>query len=285
MTAITKAVIPAAGLGTRLLPATVAQPKEMIPIAGKPAIQYVVEEAVDSGLNNILIVTGRNKRAIEDHFDYPNELEEILEKDGKSDLLSGLRKIKENATIYTVRQHEPNGLGDAILCAEQHIGNDPFVVMLGDDIVIPEKDQKPCTSQLITKYENFNKPLIAVKHEGKDTISRYGVPQISPTSDPDIFLVEGIVEKPNPEDAPSDFGVTGRYILPPEIFSHLRRIGKGYNRELQLTDALHLLCKEMEVYAYRFKGKRYDIGTHIDLIKANIGIALEDGVLKLEMGN
>ncbi len=269
-----KAVIPAAGLGTRFLPATKAQPKEMLSIVDKPVIQFVVEEAINSGIDDILIVTGRGKRAIEDHFDRSFELEQALEEQGKKDLLEMVKGVSELADIHYVRQKERRGLGHAIYCARNHIGNEPFAVLLGDTIV----DSKiPCTKQMIDFYRKYRGTIIAVEEVAKERIGSYGVID-GRLIDDSVYLIDNLVEKPKPEDAPSNLGIIGRYILVPEIFEFLEKTPAGKGNEIQLTDALRLLGKEQKMYACKFEGIRYDIGNKFDYLKASVeyGLKMDD---------
>ncbi len=265
-----KAVIPAAGRGTRFLPATKAQPKEMLPLIDKPVIQFVVEEAVASGIDDILIITGRGKRAIEDHFDKSFELENILERDGKTDTLKEVRDISDLADIHYIRQREPKGLGNAIYYAKKHVGDEPFVVLLGDDII---SSDVPCTKQLIEYYEKYKAPIIAVNKVEKETIESYGVVDGELVEDR-VYKVKDLVEKPKPEDAPSNLGITGRYLLTPDIFDAIDKTKPGKGGEIQLTDALKILSQERDMYAYDFEGVRYDLGNKADYIKATIEYAL-----------
>jgi len=265
-----KAVIPAAGLGTRFLPATKAQPKEMLPLIDKPVIQFVVEEAVDSGIDDILIITGRGKRAIEDHFDKSFELEKILEEKGKLDLLEETREISDLADIHYIRQREARGLGDAIYYAKKHVGNEPFIVLLGDDIVF---SKKPCTQQLIESFEEYGGSIIAVDRVGEDMIHQYGVVDCESVGD-SIYKINDLIEKPSPEEAPSNLGIIGRYLLKPEIFDAVRNTKPGKGGEIQLTDALRILKESQDIYAYEFDGIRYDLGNKHDYIRATINYAL-----------
>ncbi|MDO9324455.1 MAG: UTP--glucose-1-phosphate uridylyltransferase GalU, partial [Methanoregula sp.] len=259
---IHKAVIPAAGLGTRFLPVTKSMPKEMLPIIDKPVIHYVVEEAVNSGIDDIIIITGRGKRAIEDYFDAAPELEMRLKDQHKNETLSRLKEIADFPKIHYVRQKEPNGLGDAILQAENHIGNEPFAVLLGDDII---SGSTPCTAQLMSVYSRFKSSVISVEHVPREKICNYGI--IKGTAiEPDIIRIEDIVEKPTPEKAPSDIGAVGRYIFVPEIFDCLKATNPGVGNEIQLTDAIHHLLKAHPVYAYKFEGRRYDTGDKLGYI-------------------
>lgn len=271
-----KVVIPAAGLGTRLLPATKAQPKEMLPVVDKPAIQYVVEEAVASGIKDILIITGRGKRAIEDHFDKSVELENILEKTGKSKELREIRQISDIADIFYIRQKEQLGLGHAVLCAKEHINDEPFAVMLGDDLIIGEK---PGIKQLLEVFERFKSSVIAVERVPEDKVHRYGVIKGKQVEDK-LYEIEDIIEKPSRENAPSNIATMGRYVLTPRIFECLEKTGPGVGGEIQLTDAIKLLLGSEKVYAYEFSGRRYDIGSKEDWIKATIKLALQREDLK-----
>jgi UTP--glucose-1-phosphate uridylyltransferase len=269
---IKKAIIPAAGLGTRFLPATKAQPKEMLPIVDKPTIQYIVEEAVASGIEEIIIIIGRGKRSIEDHFDKSYELEDTLLRKNKLEMLEQVQKISNLVNIVYVRQKEPKGLGHAILCAKSVIGNEPFAVMLGDDIVMSEI---PCLKQVIDVYEYYNSSVVAVQRVPDEDVSKYGI--IKPKGsmlESNLFHIDSLVEKPSKEEAPSRFAIMGRYVLSPVIFDILARIPNGQGDELQLTDAINELNKEQAVLAYNFEGRRYDIGDKIGFIKATIDFAL-----------
>ena len=268
---VKKAVIPAAGLGTRFLPATKAQPKEMLPIVDKPAIQYVVEEAVRTGIRDILIVTGRGKRTLEDHFDRSFELENSLEKSGKYDLLKQVQEISEMASIHYIRQGDPRGLGHAVAAAEHHVEGEPFAVLLGDDIV---STQVPLLQDMVNVYERYGRSVIAVQEVPRDMINLYGAIKPEWVED-DLARVLDIVEKPAAEDAPSNLAAIGRYVLTPEIFDALRETQPGAGGEIQLTDALAILAKEQTVYAYRFEGERYDIGKKLDYLKATVELAAD----------
>ncbi|NLG87742.1 MAG: UTP--glucose-1-phosphate uridylyltransferase GalU [Clostridiaceae bacterium] len=273
-----KAIIPAAGLGTRFLPATKAQPKEMLPIVDTPTIQFIVEEAVSSGIEDIIIVTGRSKRAIEDHFDKSYELEEALKKSGKEDLLSQVRDISNLVNIHYIRQKEPKGLGHAIYCAKAFIGNEPFAVLLGDDIV---KSEEPCLKQLINVYNEYKTTILGVQKVPENEVSNYGI--ISGKQvDERVVKVNDMVEKPDVDKAPSNTAILGRYIITPAIFSHLENIQPGKNGEIQLTDALKSLMKEEAIYAYHFVGKRYDVGNRMGFLKATVEFALDRDDLKDE---
>jgi UTP--glucose-1-phosphate uridylyltransferase len=268
---IRKAIIPAAGLGTRFLPATKAQPKEMLPIVDKPTIQYIVEEAVASGIEEIIIIIGRGKRSIEDHFDKSYELEDTLLRKSKHEMLNEVQKISNLVNIVYVRQKEPRGLGHAILCAKSVIGDEPFAVLLGDDIVMSET---PCLKQLIDVFEYYNSSVVAVQHVLEKDVSKYGVIKPKGKIESDLFHIESLVEKPKIEEAPSRYAIMGRYVLSPEVFEILERIPVGQGDELQLTDAINELNKQKAVFAYNFQGSRYDIGDKIGFIKATIDFAL-----------
>ena len=272
MTTIRKAIIPAAGLGTRFLPVTKSMPKEMLPIIDKPVIHYVVEEAVDAGIEDIIIITGRGKRAIEDYFDASPELEMRLKGKKKIELLKQLKEISDFPGIHYVRQKEPMGLGDAILKAEKHIGNEPFAVLLGDDIIA---NNQSCTGQLISVFSRFHSSIISIELLPPEKISSYGIIKGSEI-EPDIFAIQDIIEKPTPDSAPSNMGAVGRYIFVPEIFDCLKRTSPGVGNEIQLTDAIRLLLQEQPVYAYKFKGKRYDTGDKLGYIETIIDYALKD---------
>jgi len=265
-----KAVIPAAGHGTRFLPATKAQPKEMLPLVDKPAIQLVVEEAVASGIDDILIITGRGKRAIEDHFDKSFELEHILETQGKLKELSQMQAISDLADIHFIRQKEAKGLGHAILCAEKHVGDEPFAVLLGDDIVL---SKKPCTKQCIDLYNKYASSIIAVEKVAKEMISSYGVVDVEKVDD-SVYSIKDLVEKPSASKAPSNLGIIGRYILTPEVFAALKKTDKGKGGEIQLTDALRILNKQQKMFACDFEGVRYDLGNKFDYMRASVEYAL-----------
>jgi UTP--glucose-1-phosphate uridylyltransferase len=270
---IRKAIIPAAGLGTRFLPATKAQPKEMLPIVDKPTIQYIVEEAVASGIEEIIIIIGRGKRSIEDHFDKSYELEDALLRKDKLDILEEVQSISSLANIYYVRQKEALGLGHAILCAKSFIGNEPFAVLLGDDIVMSET---PCLKQIIKVFEYCNSSVIAIQSVADNDVSKYGIIKPKGTNfEPNLFYIEKLVEKPTREEAPSNLAIMGRYVLRPEIFEVLEELPIGQGGELQLTDAINELNKRQAVLAYSFEGKRYDIGDKIGFIKATVDFALQ----------
>ncbi|GAB3799965.1 UTP--glucose-1-phosphate uridylyltransferase GalU [Spirosoma humi] len=268
---IKKAVIPAAGLGTRFLPATKAQPKEMLPIIDRPTIQYVVQEAVDSGIEDILIITGKGKRAIEDHFDRNYELETRLEEKEDQLLLDEMRRLSDMANLHYVRQRELNGLGDAIRYARHHVGNEPFAVLLGDTIM---DSVIPVTQQLIDTHAQFGGSVIAVEEVPHDKVNRYGIVGGKSLSDR-IFELDTLVEKPSISEAPSNLAIAGRYILTPEIFAMLEQTPVGKNNEIQLTDAMLLLLKRENLYAHRIEGKRHDIGNKLDFLKTTVEFALK----------
>ncbi len=276
---VRKAVIPAAGLGTRFLPATKAQPKEMLPIVDKPTIQYIIEEAAAAGIEDIIVVTGRNKRSIEDHFDRSIELEMELEKDGKEDMLSMVRDIPEIANIHFIRQKQPLGLGHAVLTASHFIGNEPFAVMLGDDVVI---SRKPCLQQMIEVFDEYQTSIVGVQKVSDDVVHKYGIVN-GKLVDENVYKVKGLVEKPKKEEAPSNIAILGRYILTPEIFSYLETQEKGAGGEIQLTDAMRRLAADQAMYAYTFKGHRYDVGSKIGFLQANIEFALRNPEISEEL--
>ena len=268
---IKKAVIPAAGLGTRFLPATKAQPKEMLPIIDTPTIQYVVQEAVDSGIDDILIVSGKGKRAIEDHFDRNQELESLLEEKQDEDAYNTVRHIGDMANIHYIRQKELNGLGDAIGYGRQHVGNEAFAVLLGDTII---DSIIPVTQQLIDLYEQYNQSVVAVEEVPKELVFRYGViggKKLTNT----IWQVTEMIEKPEVDKSPSNLAFAGRYILAPEIFQALEETPPGKNNEVQLTDAMIRMGQAQSIYAHRIEGKRYDIGNKLDYLKTMIEFALK----------
>jgi UTP--glucose-1-phosphate uridylyltransferase len=269
---VRKAVIPAAGLGTRFLPITKAMPKEMLPIIDRPVIQYVVEEAIASGIDDLIIITGRNKRAIEDYFDDSPELEMHLRGKNNGKMLKVVQDVSSLIDIHYIRQKEPRGLGDAILKAEKHIGDEPFAVLLGDDIIV---DKVPCTGQLIDVFNRTNGSVIAVNEVPPENVSSYGIIQ-SHVIDPSLHQVEDIVEKPRIEDAPSLLGAMGRYVLTPRIFECLEEVVPGVGGEVQLTDAIKSLCKREPVYAFHFNGKRYDTGDRFGYVQAIIDFALSN---------
>lgn len=268
---IKKAVIPAAGLGTRFLPVTKAQPKEMLPIVDKPTIQYIIEEAVASGIEEILIITGRNKKCIEDHFDKSVELELELEKSGKQEMLKLVREISDMVDIHYIRQKEPRGLGHAISCAKTFVGNEPFAVLLGDDLVYNE--EKPCLKQLIDCYNEYNTSVLGVQTVDAKDVGKYGIIKGIPIEGR-VHKVRGLVEKPAVEEAPSNIAILGRYIITPQIFKILEETKPGRDGEIQLTDALSKLINEEAIYAYNFEGTRYDVGDKLGFLKATVEYAL-----------
>ena len=268
---ITKAIIPAAGLGTRFLPATKAQPKEMLPIVDKPTIQYIVEEAVASGVEDIMIVTGRSKRAIEDHFDKSYELENELQKGDKQELLEFVRNISNMANILYVRQKEPRGLGHAILCAKSFVGNQPFAVLLGDDIV---DARPPCLSQMADIFNIYNTSVLGVQRVPERDTRLYGIVDCESAGDK-LYKVNDLVEKPEPGSAPSDVAILGRYIITPTVFEMLENTKPGAGGEIQLTDALKMLARTEPMYAYDFSGRRYDVGNRMGYLEATVEFALK----------
>lgn len=268
---ITKAVIPAADLGTRFLPATKACPKEMLPIVDKPTIQYIIEEALASGITDILIISGRTKRAIEDHFDRAPELEENLLENGKEELLKMVQEIG-NINIHFVRQKEPKGLGHAILCAKHFIGYEPFAVLLGDDVVY--NDEYPCLKQLIDVYNGTGGSVLGCQTVPQDKVSTYGIVDSVVTDNERVFKVKDMIEKPSIEEAPSRLAVLGRYVITPEIFRILEHTKPGCGGEIQLTDALKVLARQEDMYAYDFIGRRYDVGDKEGYLEAQIEYAL-----------
>ena len=269
---VRKAVFPAAGLGTRFLPATKAQPKEMLPLVDKPTIQYVVEEAVASGLSEIIIVTGRGKRAIEDHFDAAFELEYYLNDRGKVEELAQIKTISEMASVCYVRQKEPLGLGHAILCARPLVGDEPFAVFLGDDII--GGAPVPCMRQLLDVFEAHGGPVIAVERVLRERIHQYGVIAARPLGVGNVYEITDLVEKPKAEDAPSDLAIIGRYVLTPDVFDILADTAPDRRGEIQLTDALRRLRDRRPMYAVEFEGKRYDTGDKLGFLKATVEFAL-----------
>ncbi|MBU8771125.1 UTP--glucose-1-phosphate uridylyltransferase GalU [Cytobacillus oceanisediminis] len=275
---IRKAIIPAAGLGTRFLPATKSQPKEMLPIVDKPTLQYIVEEAVESGIEEILIITGRNKSSIEDHFDKSLELELELEAKKKYELLNEVRSISEMINIHYIRQKEPKGLGHAVYCAKSFIGNEPFAVLLGDDIVY---GKKPCLKQLIEAYEVYKTTILGVQTVNTNEISKYGIIQGEYIKE-SIFKVNSLIEKPSIKNAPSNIAILGRYIITPTIFDILENAPPGLGGEIQLTDALKELSKAESLFAIAFEGTRYDVGDKLGFLQATIDFALRREDLREE---
>jgi UTP--glucose-1-phosphate uridylyltransferase len=268
---VRKAVIPAAGLGTRFLPATKAQPKEMLPVVDKPAIQYVVEEAVRAGIRDILVITGRDKRSLEDHFDRSFELEFYLDARGKHDQLKDMRAIAEMADLHYVRQGEPLGLGHAVSVARQHVGDEPFVVMLGDDIMI---DESRVLIEMLGVHERYGRSVVALKEFPRSEISAYGCvrPEVV---DESLVRILGVVEKPPPDEAPSNLAIMGRYVFTPEIFDALEHVQPGAGGEIQLTDAMALLLQEQTIYGFPFEHGRYDIGKKIDYLRAMVELSVD----------
>lgn len=275
---IKKAIIPAAGMGTRFLPATKAQPKEMLPIVDKPTIQYIVEEAVASGIESIMIITGRSKRSIEDHFDKSYELEAELKKNGKTDILDMVESISNMVEVNYVRQKEARGLGHAILCAHSFVGNEPFAVLLGDDVVY--NPQKPCLRQLMDVFEEKQASVLGVQPVELKLTSQYGIVKGSPVAE-GLHLVEDLVEKPK-TNPPSNIAILGRYIIMPRIFEILKDTQPGAGGEIQLTDALRVLAKEEQMYACEFSGRRYDVGSKEGFLEATVEYALRRDDLRDE---
>ncbi|MFO1444394.1 UTP--glucose-1-phosphate uridylyltransferase GalU [Bacillus sp. Bva_UNVM-123] len=273
---IKKAVIPAAGLGTRFLPATKAQPKEMLPIVDKPTIQYIIEEAVQSGIEDIIIVTGRSKRAIEDHFDKSVELEMLLERTGKHEMLEIVENISNLVDIHYVRQKEPLGLGHAVLCAKKFIGNEPFAVLLGDDIVDSEV---PALKQMIDQYNHVQSSILGCNEVPRSEVNKYGIVNYSEKTG-ELFKVDSLVEKPEIEEAPSTQAIVGRYILSPAIFELLEEVAPDKKGEIQLTDAIDRLLGRESIYSYIIKGNRYDVGDKFGFLQASIDYALKRPDLK-----
>jgi UTP--glucose-1-phosphate uridylyltransferase len=270
--AVTKAVIPAAGLGTRFLPATKATPKEMLPIVDKPAIQYVVEEAVASGLDDVLMITGRSKRSIEDHFDRAYELEEALAAKDDAEKLALVRESSELATVHYVRQGDPRGLGHAVLCAAQHVGDEPFAVLLGDDMI---DARDPLLSRMIEVRQRFGGSVVALMQVSPEQVSQYGCAAIAPTEVDDVVTVTDLVEKPVPGEAPSNWIIIGRYVCDPDVFGVLRETQPGRGGEIQLTDALKVLAQRGEVHGVLFHGRRYDTGNKLDYLRTLVQFACE----------
>lgn len=273
---IRKAVIPAAGLGTRFLPATKAQPKEMLPIYDKPAIQYVIEEAVAAGIRDILVVTGRGKQAIENHFDRSLELEEHLQRHGKPEDLRSIRAISEMVNLHYVRQKEACGLGHAVLCAKSFVGKEPFAVFLGDDII---DHPQPAILQLMSVWKKYRTPVLAVEEVPLERVTSYGIIDPRPLASR-LFGVRDLVEKPQPKNAPSRLGIVGRYLLTPDIFELLEETAPGANGEIQLTDALRRLNRRHPMMAWQFSGRRHDIGNKLEFVKATLAFALKDKVAR-----
>ena len=280
---IRKAIIPAAGLGTRFLPATKAQPKEMLPIVDKPAIQYIVEEAIHSGIEDIIIVTGRHKRAIEDHFDKSIELEMQLEEKGNIELLKIVQTVSNLADVHYIRQKQPLGLGHAVLCASKFIGNEPFALLLGDDII---DSDPPCLKEMIDLYERVQTSVIAVNEVPWEEVSKYGIisPSSSPLNENSLYqFIDDLIEKPERDLAPSNMAVIGRYVIKPEIFSILENCQPGRGGEIQLTDALRILNQRKKMVAYLQQGRRYDVGDKLGYIEATIEYALQRDELRPQL--
>ena len=273
---VRKAIIPAAGLGTRFLPATKAQPKEMLPIVDKPTIQYIIEEAVASGIEEILIITGRNKKSIEDHFDKSVELEMELEKAGKQEMLDMVRRISDMVDIHYIRQKEPRGLGHAIHCAKSFVGNEPFAEMLGDDVVDSEV---PCLKQLIDCFNEYKTTILGVQTVDPKNVDKYGIVDGLHIEDR-VYKVKRLVEKPSVDEAPSNVAILGRYIITPQIFEILENTAPGKGNEIQLTDALETLIKNEAMYAYDFEGRRYDVGDKLGFLQATVEYALRKEELR-----
>ncbi|MBC6004087.1 MAG: UTP--glucose-1-phosphate uridylyltransferase GalU [Paeniclostridium sordellii] len=273
---VKKAIIPAAGLGTRFLPATKSQPKEMLPIVDKPTLQYIIEEAINSGIEEILIITGRNKKSIEDHFDKSVELELELEQKGKTEMLKMVQDISNMVNIHYIRQKEPKGLGHAIHCAKSFIGDEPFAVLLGDDIV---DSKTPCLKQLIDAYDEYKTSILGVQEVDRENTDKYGILDCKYIEDR-VYKVKDMVEKPNVEEAPSNIAILGRYIITPAIFEILENQAPGKGGEIQLTDALKTLAQHEAIYAYNFEGRRYDVGDKLGFLEATIDFALKRDNLK-----
>lgn len=278
---VKKAIIPAAGLGTRFLPATKAQPKEMLPIVNKPTLQYIIEEAVKSGIEEILIITGRNKKSIEDHFDKSVELELELEQKGKKEMLKMVKDISNMVNIHYIRQKEPKGLGHAINCAKSFIGDEPFAVLLGDDIV---DSKTPCLKQLIDTFNEYKTTILGVQKVNKENVDKYGILDVKHIEDR-VYKVKDMVEKPNKNEAPSNIAILGRYIITPAIFDILENQKPGKGGEIQLTDALKTLSKQEAIYAYDFDGIRYDVGDKLGFLEATIDFALKREELETDLIN
>lgn len=275
---IKKAVIPAAGLGTRFLPATKAIPKEMLPIVDKPTIQYIVEEIIASGIEDVLIITGRNKGSIEEHFDRAVELEHNLEKTNKEEMLEEVRKISKMINIHTVRQKDPLGLGHAVYCAKSFVGNEPFAVLLGDDVV---DSKKPCLKQMMEVFNEYQSTILGVQPVRWENVNKYGIVSGEKLSDT-IYSVKDLVEKPNRDVAPTNIAILGRYILTPKIFEILENTSRGVGGEIQLTDGLKKLSNIEKMFAYTFEGKRYDVGSKIGFLEATVDFALKRDDLRDE---
>ncbi len=276
---VRKAIIPAAGLGTRFLPATKAMPKEMLPIVDKPTIQYIIEEAIASGIEEILIITGKSKRAIEDHFDRSRDLEISLEESGKKELLDIVKNISEMVDIHYIRQKDPKGLGHAIYCARTFVGSEPFAVLLGDDIVY--NPEKPCLKQMIEVYDKYKTSILGVQEVSLEDVSKYGIVD-GKNIDDRLYTVKDLVEKPSKENAPSNVAILGRYIINPAIFEILENTKPGKGGEIQLTDGLKELSQKEAIYAYEFEGRRYDVGNKQGFLEATVEHALRREDLREE---
>ena len=275
---VRKAIIPAAGLGTRFLPATKAQAKEMLPIVDKPTLQYIIEEAIASGIEEILIVTGRNKKSIEDHFDRSVELELELEQKNKKEMLEMVQNISNMVNIHYIRQKEPKGLGHAVHCAKSFIGDEPFAVLLGDDIVDADT---PCLKQMINCYDEYKTTVLGVQEVAKEKVDKYGILDVKHIEDR-VYKVKDMVEKPSIEEAPSNIAILGRYIITPEIFNILENQAPGKGGEIQLTDALQTLATKEAIYAYNFEGRRYDVGDKLGFLQATVDFALKRPELRAD---
>lgn len=284
MNKVTKAVFPVAGMGTRFLPATKANPKEMLPVVDKPLIQYAAEEAVAAGITELIFITGRTKRSITDHFDKAYELETELEKQGKTEKLEVVRNIvPKNVTCIYIRQAEPLGLGHAVLCAKPVIGDAPFAVILPDDLI--DDGARGAIKQMVDKYQQQDSSIIAVQNVPREDTSKYGIVESEAVTDKTLFEISSIVEKPDPVSAPSTLGVVGRYVLSPEIFNCLEKTPRGAGNEIQLTDAISLLLSKESVFAYEFEGTRYDCGSKLGYMQASIQYALKDSDIKNEFNS
>lgn len=271
MSKVRKAAFPAAGLGTRFLPATKAQPKEMLPLVDKPLIQYGIEEALASGIDNIIVITGRGKNAIEDHFDISFELEKILEQRGETELLKVVRNISDMINVSYVRQKEALGLGHALLTARELIGNEPFACFLGDDIIDSEV---PCMKQLLNVFNEKNHPVVAIEEVSWDHVSSYGIIAGKQIAE-DLYEITDLIEKPSRNDAPSNLAIIGRYVLTPDLFDALSKVEADHKSEIQLTNGLKILLKDRPIFGYKFKGKRYDAGNKLGFLKATVEFALK----------
>ena len=273
---VTKAIIPAAGMGTRFLPATKSMPKEMLPIIDKPVLQFVIEEAIESGIEDILIITGRGKRAIENHLDYAPELEGFLKDAGKDHLIDTVRDIADQARIFYIRQKVQRGLGDAIRIGRRHIANEPFAVLLGDTIICPEQSNTPGLKQLIDVYDEKQASVVAVQRVPQDWVSRYGIVAGSPDEEiENVHRLSHLVEKPSTAEAPSNLAIAGRYVFSPEIFACIDETTEGVGGEIQLTDAMNMLARTEPMYALQWQARRYDIGNRIEYAKCFLDYAMK----------